>query len=388
MRVLVCCIPQSGHITPVLPLAEAFSGQGDDVLLASGPEAESAAVGRGLGFAQVCPGYDNWFRALRDRTRGMPGDGLPPARIEGYFLPRLFGEVGTALTIDGLLETAREFRPDLIVFDPLVFAAPLVGCLLGVPVVQHAVGLLNEPTVLDLVADAVSPIWREFGLQVPDAAGVYDGTTVAICPPSLDPSANSLPRVRWLRPTPVPEVPSPSNPVPIPRAGQPLIYLTLGTFSNNLGVFSTILDALADEPVNVIATIGSDQDPADLAPSPPNAVVERFVPQAQLLPHCTAAVHHAGAGTTFGILAHGLPSVALPQSADNFRIAERIAKAGAAHTIMPGELDADAIREGVQTAIGQSSFRQAASTLATEIASMPEAAEVARLLGTDTADAY
>ena len=106
-----------------------------------------------------------------------------------------------------------------------------------------------------------------------------------------------------------------------------MVYLTLGTFSNNaVDLFRLVLTALGDEPVNVLATIGRDNGPADLGPMPGNARVEQFIPQAELLPHCAAIVHHAGAGTSFGVLAHGLPSLALPQSADNFVIAARLAR--------------------------------------------------------------
>ena len=39
MRVLVACVSQTGHLAPVLPLAEAFAARGDEVIVASAPEA-------------------------------------------------------------------------------------------------------------------------------------------------------------------------------------------------------------------------------------------------------------------------------------------------------------------------------------------------------------
>jgi MGT family glycosyltransferase len=164
-------------------------------------------------------------------------------------------------------------------------------------------------------------------------------------------------------------------------AETPLVYVTLGTFSNNnLGLFGLVLDALADEPVRVLATIGRDNDPAVLAPVPANAHVERFVPQAQVLPHCAAAVHHAGAGTMLGVLAHGLPSLALPQSADNFTNAGLLATASAARVLVPGEVTTAAVRAGVRAVLDDGAYRRAARALAGEIAAMPAPAEVAAAL--------
>lgn len=378
MRVIVSCVPQTGHLLPLLPLAEAFAARGDEVVIASGPDAEEAVSARGLTLRAVGPTLDSWFAALRARTRGMPGDGLAPSRVEGYFVPRLFGEIGTALVVDDLLALCREFEPALLVFEPYLYAAPLAAAATGTRAVLHCIGPLMDRTVLDLVADAVSPIWREFAMDVPPAAGVYSGTTLTICPPSLDPGAVGLVGARPLRPAPLPLAHPPALPVSFPDPGRPLVYLTLGTFSNNdLDLFRLVLDAVEGEPVNVLATIGRDNDPSALAPVPANATVEQYVPQTDVLPHCAAVIHHGGAGTMFGVLAHGLPSMVLPQSADNFINANLLARAGAAHSLMPGEVTDEGVRSGLRAVLDTASCRQRAQELAGEIAAMPSPAEVA-----------
>src|SRR4051794_21530112 len=102
MRVLFTCVPQTGHIFPLLPLAEAFVAQGDDVLFAAGPDAEAPVTEHGIEFRPAGPSFGEWYGRLAARTRGTPGDGLPPDRVERYFLPRLFGEIGTAALLDDL----------------------------------------------------------------------------------------------------------------------------------------------------------------------------------------------------------------------------------------------------------------------------------------------
>jgi hypothetical protein len=374
---MVSCVPQTGHIFPLLPLAEAFAAAGDEVVVASGPDAREAVAGHGLSFRPVGPAFDSWFASLRARTRGIPGDGLAPSRIESYFVPRLFGEIGTALVLDDLLALCREFEPDLLVFDPYLYAAPLVAAVTGAHAVHHCIGPLMDRTVLDLVADAVSPMWREFGLDVPAAAGVYSGTTLTTCPPSLDPGAVGLPASEALRPAPLPLTEIPALPVSFAHPERPLIYLTLGTFSNSdLDLFDLVLASLEDEPLNVLATIGRDNDPSVLSPWPDNARVAQYIPQAELLPHCSAVIHHAGAGTMFGVLAHGLPSLLLPQSADNFLNANLLARAGVACVLMPGEVTAAGVQSGLRTLLDTDSYRQGAQRLAEEIRAMPPPGDV------------
>jgi UDP:flavonoid glycosyltransferase YjiC (YdhE family) len=366
---------------PLLPLAQAFSARGDEVTIASGPDAAETVTGRGLSFRAIGPSFDSWFAALGARTRGIPGDGLAPSRVEGYFVPRLFGEIGMALVVDDLHELCRELEPTLLVFDPYFFAAPLVAAVTQTHAVLHGIGPRMDPNVLDLVTDAVSPIWREFGIDVPRAAGVYSGTVLSVCPPSLDPRAIGHRGAQALRPALLPLTKPPALPTSFTNPERPLIYLTLGTFSNNdLSLFRLVLEALESEPINVLATVGRNGDPSALGPLPDNARVERYIDQAQVLPHCSAVVHHAGAGTMFGVLAHGLPSVALPQSADNFINANLLAEAGAAHTLMPGEVTGAGVRPGLLKVLETATYRQRARQLADEICSMPSSSDVAEML--------
>lgn len=376
------CTPQTGHLLPLLPLAAQFAAAGDEVTFATGAAVTDTVVGAGFALREVCPDLDDWFAVLRSRTYGIPGEGLHPDRVEGYFLPRLFGEVGLPAMLDRLVDLVREIGPDLLVFEPYSLAAPLVASLCDIPSVQHTIGLWMDQHLLELVNDAVTPAWRKSGLPSPVSAGLFGGLTLAICPPSLDGPRPDTPRLRALRPTVLPDH---EAALPFPRDDdRPLVYLTLGTFSNNaVALFGLILRALADEPVTVVATLGNDGDPAGLGDLPANAVVLGYVPQASILPHCAAVVHHAGAGTTFGVLAHGLPSVVLPQSADNFSMGRRVGERGAGHVLMPDQVDEVSVRQAVRAVLAEPGYRQAAQQVAREIADMPEAALVAEALRRD-----
>jgi UDP:flavonoid glycosyltransferase YjiC (YdhE family) len=379
MRVLVTAVPQDGHLFALLPLARAFAEQGDDVVVGVAADAATAAGAAGLRTTTVGHGLGDWWQTLAARTRGRPGDGLPMDRVLRYFTARLFAEIGADDMVDDLLRLAREHRPDVVVADPYALAAPLVANLVGATYVHQSLGPAIDAAVLDVASDAVSPLWRAFGADVPAHAGVYSGITVDICPSRLNAPHPPGVDVRPLRPTPLAlggkdELPVGLRDLP----DRPTVYVTLGTLSNSdTNVFRAVLDGLADEPLNVVVTVGPNNDPSMVGPLPANAYVERFVPQSLLLPSCAAVVHHAGSGTMFGALAYGLPQVAIPQGADNFVNAELLAGAGVARRLLPGDVDASAVRRSVREVLDDSAYRQAAQHVAEEIAQMPTPAQLA-----------
>ena len=374
MKILAVSTEGAGHVTPLVPLIGALLAGGDEVLVASGPGAAPIVEKIGARFALAGRSQSEYMARLAARTRGNPGDGVAPERILHYFLPRAFGEIGVDEMVDDVLRHGQEFAPDVVLFEAFALAGPLVAELLGVPSVAHMFGPLPPHEAVEMANDAVAPIWRSFGRDVPGWAGMYRHLTIQICPPMLDaaqvPTGESL----RLRPVPLPTVLPESTP-------RPVVYVTFGTlFNSNLDLFRLALEALADEPVDVVMTVGRDQDPTELAPFPANARVERFIPQAELLPWCSAVVHHGGAGTTFGALAHGVPQVILPQGADNYEHAVMCESAGTAIALRPEMLTPANLAAAVRRVVDDKAYAGASRSCAEEIAAMPDAVSVAAAL--------
>ena len=205
MNVVVASIPAFGHLNPMLPLVDAFVSQGDRVMVASGADMADAAAAHGAAFHEACASEAVWFERLRARTRGAPGDGLPAERINHYFVPRLFGEIGADDMVDGVLAACHEHRADLVVYETYALAAPLAAEVAGLPAAHHLISPLLEDAVLELTADAVTPLWRAMGRSgCPPYAGLYDGTTIAITPPSLERRTVPRGQVMAMRPSPLP----------------------------------------------------------------------------------------------------------------------------------------------------------------------------------------
>jgi UDP:flavonoid glycosyltransferase YjiC (YdhE family) len=87
--------------------------------------------------------------------------------------------------------------------------------------------------------------------------------------------------------------------------------------------------------VNILATVGPNGDPAELDVDPSRVHIERFVPLSDLLTGVSAVVAHGGGGTVLAALSRGLPLVLLPQGADQFLNARRVASAHAGIVLLP-----------------------------------------------------
>ena len=130
----------------------------------------------------------------------------------------------------------------------------------------------------------------------------------------------------------------------------------------------------------MFTTIGRNNDPAELGPLPANVVVERYVPQADVLPFCDVAVGHGGSGSTLGALAHGLPMLLLPHGADQFENAQACAVLGVARVLMPDALTAEGVASAVRALLAEPAPRAAADQVAREIAAMSTPQEVVAAL--------
>lgn len=166
------------------------------------------------------------------------------------------------------------------------------------------------------------------------------------------------------------------------RTRRPLVYLTFGTFFNEGDAFRQALAGIRDLGLGLVVTVGPDGDPAAFGPQPRHVVIERYIPQTQLLPACDVVASHGGSGTVLATLALSIPQLCLPQAADQFLNAAAVARAGPGLAIGPGEVDALGVAHAVRRLLDDGDFRVQARRVADEIASMPAPEAVVKVLET------
>lgn len=134
------------------------------------------------------------------------------------------------------------------------------------------------------------------------------------------------------------------------RSGRPTVLVTTSSeFQDDGRLVATALEALRDEPVDVVATLPSG-DPAayDI---PANARVERFLPHGPVLDHAACAITHGGMGATQKALARGVPVCVVPFGRDQSEVARRAVEAHAGTRLPARRLNARRLRAAVREAM-------------------------------------
>lgn len=371
-RMLFTCRPLAGHFEPLLPLAREATAAGHAVAFATGePYASRAAE---AGFEAFLAGRDEGFRA--EWAPRFPGfDQLVGNEQRHFFLTEIFANLELVPRARDLESIVDSWAPQLLIHEVAELAAPLVGSSRGIPYVDVSYGALIDSSLLHATGEAAAPHWRARGVEPHPTAGLFRHLYVDTCPPSLqNPEIASIGAVQLLRPAAA-ELPKTDPPEWLDRlASAATVYLTMGTVWNrNLDIFRSVIEAVREDDVALIITVGRQNDPAALGPQPDNVFVHQYIPQGVLLSRCDAVVTHGGAGTTLGALAFGVPLLVLPQGADQYANADRVVAAGAGRQLLRDELSVVAIRDALLDLLRDPSYRRAAQRLQAEIRDMPDA---------------
>jgi len=145
--------------------------------------------------------------------------------------------------------------------------------------------------------------------------------------------------------------PSADTPEWLDQIDEPIVLVTTSSeYQDDGRLVDVALEALADLPVHVVATVPAARAPAGRA-VPANAHVVPFVPHAKVLPRAVCAITHGGMGATQKALAHAVPVCAVPFGRDQLEVARRVEVARAGVRLPAGRLTRDRLRSAVRSAM-------------------------------------
>jgi UDP:flavonoid glycosyltransferase YjiC (YdhE family) len=148
---------------------------------------------------------------------------------------------------------------------------------------------------------------------------VNAGRAAAGLAPLLPPSVRLVGPGLWDPPA--------AAPVELPVDERPLVLVACSSeFQDDGAIAATALAGLRDRYRLVVTTAGVD--PAGLG-DPGDALVDRFLPHAQILPAADVVVCHGGMGVTQKALSFGVPVCIVPWGRDQLDVAAHVVEAEA-----------------------------------------------------------
>lgn len=409
MRVVFATLPVKAHLNTVIPLAWALQSAGHEVVLTAdwGPERDSTRYIEAAGLNAVSLGGEGDVSPVRPGEHNqsdflaMDPDERDEGRWDGFraavrFMYRQVyapeSEVGgQSGLLRHLVAFTDSWRPDLLLWDALVFPAPVAARLCGA---AHArivwgmdtIGMLRDRIRTDLderraasaqdiedpCAEWLRPLLDPYGLDFTEDSllGQWSvdlcrphpyrahGTTV---PMRRIPFGGAAELSPWLR-----EKPS-----------RPRVVLTLGMTREEIHrrtlafPLRDFLDAAAELHVDLLTTMTADRMSA-LGPLPENVRPIGYVPFGSLLPSCSAIVHNGGRGTFSAAAGFRVPQVIVPQPMwDEMVTARQVAGYGAGLALDPAGLAGATVYEALVRVLDDPGFRAGAHRLYVDTMSDP-----------------
>lgn len=378
MRVLFTCLPGTGSLRPLLPVAHALRAEGHEVALCSAPSVAAGAEQQGLPFFAAGLDWDTsdprYIEVLCEAAGHLALPALGGMARLTWVTNELF--IGAAAThmLPDVIRISRDWGADLIVRQSLEYSGCVAAERLELP---HASIADAAHSALDRRHDVVVALdrlrWRVGLPPDPDGEMVYRYLHLCFTPACFDgddavfpPSACFL---RHTNPTPAGEqVP----PWVDELEARPTVLVSMGTvFHRTAGVYEAVLEGLRDEPVNLMVAAGFDQDPGRFGPQPPHCRVEPYLPVAALLPRCDLFITHGGFNSVKESLAAGVPLVVIPISADQPYSAERCAALGVGVALGPQERTASGVRRAARAVLTDRAYTRRAREMQREMAALP-----------------
>lgn len=428
MRVLFTTFAAKSHLHIQIPLAWALRSAGHDVCVASQPDLveyishaglTAVGVGESLGLDVQMAGANR----RRDENEEAAADdpdflthadlsGLDPERRSYPYLRQAFElmahHVYPALSseamTDDLVEFARHWKPDLVLWDTHTFAGAIAATatgavharvLFGADLLAHSRAMFLRESSLLPAAERSDPLadWLGGALDRYDRPFTEDVVTGRW---AVDPVPASMRLPSDQHHVPVRYVPY-NGPAVLPGwlsdpVERPRVCLTLGWSGRDvLGAdrasVGELLTAVADLDVEVVATLSAAQLER-LKKVPDNVRVLDFVPLDALLPTCSAVIHQGGAGTFQTSQLHGVPQIIVPDLLWDYAYKMRHVESTGSGLAVPDvdRFTAAELRGMLVRLLDEPSFAENAAGVRREMLGMPAPRDVVPVLERLTAE--
>jgi UDP:flavonoid glycosyltransferase YjiC (YdhE family) len=387
MRALIPLTGVIGHFHPVVPIARALAERGHTVAFATRRSFHAAV--RQAGFATLALDFDGSGDCATPFGEVSPG-GVEPGQI-------LAGLVARAVApAREIMELARAWQSDVLVSQGwrccssaciTSWAAWLAGDALGILRAQVDFGSWPSEMLRTFAAEMFAKAREDLGLSPDPELRTLEGPLRILCgPPNWFPDRWLKPNTKLLQP-PDYDGESTETRSNFPLNSNPdngrLVYANVATnLTCDFQLLELICEALGDEELSVVVTVGDGLRSSRLSSVPANIKFFQYVPQSVVVPRCQAVLTFGGYGTTMWALRTGVPIVALPHATAYYEAtAGSIVRLGVGIAITSAHRSPKNLRDAVHAVLDDTNlFKREARSVANSIHSLPPIAHAAELI--------
>ncbi|MBZ4192498.1 glycosyltransferase [Niabella beijingensis] len=363
--------PLTGHVNPTLSLGSALLGRGHEVGWISLDPALQDKLPEGG--TPLLIGYDRSDAEKKESKAYL--DIITRKNVYGIdSIKFLYEEVLIPLNrymYDGIRDALLRFAPDVVITDHQLFAGAVAARQLRLPYATSvtapaAIKVMEElPKVHEWEEKQIVALQQELGWPGDQALDCSEALTLVFTSPlffgemelpeqfrfvgPVIQSRKSIEAFDWER----------FHNTPHPR-----ILVSIGTTFDHTHkqlFFDKVLEAFGGRALTVVVV----SDPALFEAIPDNFIIQKTVPQLELLPHLQAVVCHGGHNTVCETLSHGLPMVVIPIAYDQSHVAGRVVRTGAGLRLNFNRFRAQHLRDAVMEILQEQRFREAAGLVRT-----------------------
>jgi MGT family glycosyltransferase len=418
-EILIAALSPTGHVSPLLAVAQDLVARGDRVTVMTGAAHTEAVLAVGAQphpLPAIADFDDSSFdSASRGRTSGIKALNLAIIRLFLAPMPHQAAELSAAMArtrFDAIIVDYGFFgiipfllgdpanRPPVLYYTPtpLMLSSrdtapngmglqPGVGRLGRLR--NRALNMFSHNVVLREAHRTTNAMLASLGARplpvfLLDVGVLAERFIVPTVPSFEYPRSDLAPNVRFVGAV----HPQPSRCYVPPRwwteldADRPVVHVTQGTVDNDdlSRLIEPTIEALAGEDLTVVVTTG-DRDVDDIKTAlPSNTRVAEYIPHDVLLPKVDVMITNGGYGAVQRALSTGVALVVAGSTEDKPEVAARVAWSGAGINLKTGTPTPTMIRGAVREILGTGRYVHRARELEAAFARRHGIAEIAALV--------
>lgn len=359
--------PLTGHINPTLSIGAVLLQRGHEVAWISLDPALEARLPKGGQL--LCITYAENDQQKQETEKYL--DIITKKIVYGIdSIKFLYEEVLIPLnrhSYEGILYLLDQFKPDLVITDHQMFAGAIAATNAEIPYVTSvtapaAIKVMDElPKIHEWEVNQIIALQKEFGIAREDSMACSELLTMVLSSSAFFGEMTLPEHYRFVGP--VIHKRAEKTPFDWEKLaegnGKPKLLVSIGTtfdHEHKKSFFEKVVEAFGGAEMTVVVV----SDPDLFTAWPENFIVQRNVPQLELLPHLDAVVCHGGHNTVCETLTAGLPMVVIPIAYDQSHVAGRVVRVGAGLRLNFNRFKAKHLKESVTEILNNWSYKEAA----------------------------